>query len=346
MAAASVESGSETVVVFPGSKTVFDRRARLTRIAVNHPDILSGGLPVYRLKSRLEVGVEVGRLMIDQLARANLLRDAVVLIHNEELLPIVPALVSGETRVAYMAHGIMSQEHPEDAELLALQTSAGDYRIPVAVVSNQQRELLKQAVGIESEVVSLPLQLLVREFRHVSWAPKHQNLIAAAGRAVQQKGFDLLIRAAAAMPKDKAVTIRLYLGHGDSEYETYLEALAKRLSVALEVRDWLPRSQLVAELASVSVLAVPSRFEPLGLVAAEAVAIGLPIVASEVGGLTEIARRHGQPTFAGRSDLERIVQLTRALEAALTDPVAVPPASRLSQWSVDRYHEELSHLWH
>jgi starch synthase len=40
------------------------------------------------------------------------------------------------------------------------------------------------------------------------------------------------------------------------------------------------------------VVAVPSRFEPLGMVAAEALALGAPVVASRVGGLPDIVE-HG-----------------------------------------------------
>jgi glycosyltransferase involved in cell wall biosynthesis len=57
----------------------------------------------------------------------------------------------------------------------------------------------------------------------------------------------------------------------------------------LVLRDGVPHPEIMAAFAAAAVVAVPSRWpEPQGLVAVEAMASGVPVVASGVGGLAEV----------------------------------------------------------
>ena len=55
-------------------------------------------------------------------------------------------------------------------------------------------------------------------------------------------------------------------------------------------RGWLDPGERDALMRSASLVAVPSWEESLGLVALEAIRLGVPVVASDVGGLREIVR--------------------------------------------------------
>ncbi len=115
--------------------------------------------------------------------------------------------------------------------------------------------------------------------------PVGASVVGFVGRLTDQKGVEDLIRALplirAARPEAHAVIA------GEGPLRRALEALARTLAGdaatftgALE--DPLPVFQLSR------VLVVPSHFEPLGIVAAEALALGKPVVATRVGGLPEI----------------------------------------------------------
>jgi uncharacterized membrane protein YbhN (UPF0104 family) len=112
-------------------------------------------------------------------------------------------------------------------------------------------------------------------------APPPPLRVLAVGRLAPEKGFDVLV-AAAALVDDVELEIV-----GEGPERDRLAADGRRLGVALELPGRLPRADLHARMAAAHVVAVPSRREGLGLVAVEALALGRPVVASRVGGLIE-----------------------------------------------------------
>jgi glycosyltransferase involved in cell wall biosynthesis len=77
---------------------------------------------------------------------------------------------------------------------------------------------------------------------------------------------------------------------GDGYMRGELEALAKGEGVAARTTfaGFVSDDDLVDAIKSSDMVAVPSRFEPFGIIALEAMAAGVPIVVSRVGGLAEI----------------------------------------------------------
>jgi len=69
-----------------------------------------------------------------------------------------------------------------------------------------------------------------------------------------------------------------------------LEALAKGEGVAVRTTfaGFVSDDDLIDAIKSSDMVAVPSRFEPFGIIALEAMAAGVPVVVTRVGGLAEI----------------------------------------------------------
>jgi glycosyltransferase involved in cell wall biosynthesis len=126
------------------------------------------------------------------------------------------------------------------------------------------------------------------------------------GQLIRGKGVHLLLQAIARMKAPRTLDV---VGTGNMEGE--LKALAARLGIADRVRfngfqkdpqDWMRRAACVV---------VPSFWqEPYGLVAAEAVALGRPVVAFAIGGLPEACQ--GKATLVSPGD---IAALAAALES-------------------------------
>ena len=115
----------------------------------------------------------------------------------------------------------------------------------------------------------------------------HERLILCVGRLVPQKGIEYLIHAVPIVarwrPEAKFIIV------GDGWYRDHLEWIANttghrwRITFTGFIPDW----DLVQLTKSADMLVVPSVYEPFGIVALEGMAAGVPVVATQVGGLTE-----------------------------------------------------------
>jgi glycosyltransferase involved in cell wall biosynthesis len=113
-------------------------------------------------------------------------------------------------------------------------------------------------------------------------------VVGAVARLERRKGVDTLI-AAAGQAVGSCPGLRLLIV-GDGIERRALESLARASGLGDRVR-WAGHQEDVRPfLAAMDVLAMPSRSEGLGLAVIEALAAGVPVVASEVGGIPELLR--------------------------------------------------------
>ncbi len=100
------------------------------------------------------------------------------------------------------------------------------------------------------------------------------------GRLDRQKGVDVLLAAVA--PLDERVCVRV-------AGASVADGAAIEAPPNVEMLGWLnPPDATAAQLQAADVVVVPSRWEGFGLVAAEAMRAGKPVIASSVGGLREL----------------------------------------------------------
>ena len=150
-----------------------------------------------------------------------------------------------------------------------------------------------------------------------------KQLMVFVGRIQPLKAPDVLVRAAGEMlRRDPLLRGRLEVAVVGGPSGTGLErpeALAE-LAAALGLGDvvrFVPpveRRELVDWYAAADVVCVPSYNESFGLVAAEAQAVGTPVVAAAVGGLTTVVRDEESGLLVAGHDPSAYAQaLTRVL---------------------------------
>lgn len=106
------------------------------------------------------------------------------------------------------------------------------------------------------------------------------------GRIQPLKGVDVALEAVAMLPDLRLVVVGGPSGAGGEEELHRLEERAANLPV--EFVDPVPHDVLVDYYRAADVLLLPSRSESFGLVAAEAQACGIPVVAARTGGLGDV----------------------------------------------------------
>ncbi|MDA8345762.1 MAG: glycosyltransferase family 4 protein [Thermaerobacter sp.] len=113
-------------------------------------------------------------------------------------------------------------------------------------------------------------------------AVPQRPLLCVAARLHPTKGVDVALQALALLPAAHLAVL------GEGPERAVLEALAVRLGIAQRVHFLGYRKDFAAIVAGADLFLVPSRAEGFGLAALEAMAQGVPVAASRVGGLPEL----------------------------------------------------------
>lgn len=125
--------------------------------------------------------------------------------------------------------------------------------------------------------------------------PQRRFVILQLGRLVPRKGIDNLIRALALLKSEHGVAARLYIVGGESAAPNSgvtpeigrLEGIARAAGVPGQVQfvGRRGRQQLRQLYSAADVFVTTPWYEPFGITAVEAMACGVPVIATAVGGL-------------------------------------------------------------
>ncbi|MBN1992339.1 MAG: glycosyltransferase family 4 protein [Anaerolineae bacterium] len=107
------------------------------------------------------------------------------------------------------------------------------------------------------------------------------------GRLVYQKGLDILLQALALIPPHIPLSLEI-VGDGDARPE--LEQTANKLDYPIHFSGWRARSELPARYQTADIFVLPSRDEGMPNVVLEAMACGLPVVATQIAGNEELVQ--------------------------------------------------------
>jgi glycosyltransferase involved in cell wall biosynthesis len=234
-------------------------------------------------------GVRPG-LVITLMQRLVALQPRAVITHH-----IGPLLYAGFAarlarvpRLIHVEHDVWHFQAPRRQTLarIAVKTLRPTYVVLSKTAAVSQRRML----GID-RIEVIPNGVDVEHFtpgdaadarRRFGLDPAHR-WIGSAGRLESVKGHDVLLAALAALP-DREVRLAIA---GDGSKRAALEAQAAALGIASRVRFLGHCPDMASLLPAFDLFCLPSRAEGLPLSIIEAQSVGLPVVASDVGGVRE-----------------------------------------------------------
>jgi 2-deoxystreptamine N-acetyl-D-glucosaminyltransferase/2-deoxystreptamine glucosyltransferase len=155
--------------------------------------------------------------------------------------------------------------------------------------------------------------------------------IGYVGRLAPQKRADVLVEAFGRMHRPASLVIV-----GDGPDRAQVERLVARSPARerITMTGFVTHTAVPAVLAALDVLVLPSAYEEMGSVLTEAMAAGLPVVASAVGGIPEVVREGSTGLLVPPLDADA---LAAALDRLVADPALREHLASGARAHADRY---------
>lgn len=217
-------------------------------------------------------------------------RPVILDVHEEPAsLAVAEVLVlrrvfAPDSRVTFYSAQNIAKRYPLPfrwVERWALRTARAVY-----CCNTEAAEVLR-AKGFLGDTPVIGLGVDVERFSPKGAVSRDEFVVGYVGRLERHKGVDVLLRALTLLPDVKAVVV------GAGPAQAQLQAQAAPLGPRVRFLDFIAHDQLPELYRSFDVVAIPSRTtarwkEQFGRVAVEAMASGVPVVASSDGSLPEV----------------------------------------------------------
>ncbi|MFZ5869427.1 MAG: glycosyltransferase family 4 protein [Actinomycetota bacterium] len=313
----------------PVGRTSFGRHAEVRRVGVRLrrlrqlwglaalTHVLRPGRPVDVVHAHQ--GEDVATLLLGLLAAAAHRCPLVVTVHAS-----VRFTVRGRSPRALLLRTVGAA-----VETLALRRAAA-----VIVLARRTEALLRRA-GLPRGT----LHVIPSGFDPALFAGPHADAfdvprprVGYVGRLAVAKRPDLLVEAFGRVDGEASLVVV-----GDGPLRERVEALARRspASDRITFTGFVDHDCVPGVLASLDVLVLPSDYEELGSVLTEAMAAGLPVVATRVGGIPEVVEDGVTGLLVPPGDVEALADAVEKLVAdpALRHRMADQARARSGRWS-------------
>jgi len=140
--------------------------------------------------------------------------------------------------------------------------------------------------------------------------PPEALIVGTAGRLTPIKGHKYLLEAAAVISRRKTNVFFVFLG--DGELATDLSQMASSLGIKkVMFLGW--RQDVPEVMSTFDIFVLPSLNEGMGKVLVEAMALGIPIVASDVGGIPDLVTHNYNGLLVPPADVEGMAKSINVL---------------------------------
>ena len=165
------------------------------------------------------------------------------------------------------------------------------------------------------------------------------------GRIGDRKGAFDLLRAFATLPDEIRARARLVFA-GDGELES-LRAQAAPLGDRVQVNGWIDATQRNALLEASDAFVLPSYAEGVPMAILEAMAYGLPVITTSVGGIPDLVADRAQGLIVRPGDVQQIAAALRLLieDEPLRLELGRCARDRAQQCDITQYSTHLTSIY-
>jgi glycosyltransferase involved in cell wall biosynthesis len=164
-------------------------------------------------------------------------------------------------------------------------------------------QVIQWEPGVKDKGVVIHNGITLERFENIIKYPHPKPYLLAYGRFSFPKGFDLLLDAFAKISKQFPHVDLILAGEGEDREALESQSSALGCSGQVHFLGRATPEEIVELLNGCLFVVIPSRSEAFGIAALEALAAGKPVLATQVGGLTELLNGSSshlvQPTADG-----------------------------------------------
>src|SRR6266571_3221806 len=216
---------------------------------------------------------------------------AAVELKNQLSLPLISTIHATEIGRGGSLDGEYRRK-VRDIERLLVEQSDG-----IICCSNYMLDHIRDELGADNAKIRvIPNGVEISRFKDgepqhllpIEATSENRKVILYVGRIVREKGIFTLLDAFEELRKrDKNVSL-VFVGEGPLKENLAREILWRKLSDRVKLAGFVDEQKLVSIYNSSDVFVLPSHYEPFGMVVLEAMASRVPVVVSDIGGLSEI----------------------------------------------------------
>ena len=194
--------------------------------------------------------------------------------------------------------------------IIAVSASTRDFLIQQEGVPADKITIIYNGVDLE-RFQAAPDSSTRATWRHAWGLPADTPVVAGVGRLRRQKNFPLFLRVAREVLREIPQARFVIAGEGPDRQD--LEILARDLGIASQVHFLGYVSDMTKLYAGVDVLLMTSHAEGTPLTVLEAMAMGVPVVATRVDGMAEVLEDGVDAYLAAPGDLSALARGTCGL---------------------------------
>lgn len=249
------------------------------------------------------------------------------ILHSHSFRPNLYARMAGAVLKPAGLH-IVAHYHNDysdkwHGDALLLEQRLADITDAGVAVSNAVAEHVSSHTGLQCTVVNngIDLDRVTGGNRTAGRAAlgiaQHDLAIGLIGRVCRQKGIDTLVEAACQVIPHAPNSRFLIIGDcEDADLVTCMEQQIVHAGLTERIQFTGHRNDIADVLSALDLVVAPSRWEGFGLSLAEAMAAGVPVLASDVGGIPYVV---GQA--AELVPPENVEALVAAIRFLIADPL-------------------------
>lgn len=181
--------------------------------------------------------------------------------------------------------------------------SVKDELVKIGVTSEKVIPIIN---GINLSNMKKPPQESINVLKKEFQISKKNFILGNIGRYSYQKGQDLIIKAMPAVIDKYPNTLLLLIGEGEAYQE--LKELIKRLKLTSSVILTGKRSDISSLLSILDLFVFSSRYEGFPNALLEAMAFGVPVISTDVGGNKELLKKNKSGIIIKNEDVKSIIE--------------------------------------